>query len=330
MESHKLVRVQGIKKYFPATGDWFARLFDRRMIQAVDDVSFAIDRGTTLGLVGESGSGKTTVGRIITKLLHPTAGEIIYNGRDLARLHGEELKRMRKKIQMIFQDPSTSLNQRKTVGQIIGEPLKVQLKGSREQVGKKLVMAMERGGIPRRFLNRFPHELSGGQRQRVGIARALALEPDFIVCDEPVTALDVSIQAQILNLLQQLQDELDLTFLFIAHDLSVVKHVSTNVAVMYLGKVVELSVCEDLFTRPRHPYTRALLAAVPRPDPRARKRLILKGEIPSPIAPPSGCRFHPRCPEIIGAICREKEPELHYFDDGSYVMCHLYSEGREG
>jgi len=320
-----LVEVIGLRKYFPARGDWFAQLFDRRKIKAVDGVSFSISKGITLGLVGESGSGKTTTGRLIARLTSPTAGQIKYRGQDIATLEGKELKALRRRVQMIFQDPSSSLNRRKTAGQMISEPLRIHNLVPKQARESRLVELMGMVGLSRHFLNRYPHEMSGGQRQRVGIARALAVEPEFIVCDEPVTALDVSIQAQILNLLMDLQDKLNLTYLFIAHDLSVVKHVSDQIAVMYLGKIVEIADKRALFSDPKHPYTRALLGAIPRPDPRAGKRMVLHGEVPSPIDPPSGCRFHPRCPERIGDICREKEPDMIILPDGTHVACHLYS-----
>ena len=323
-EDTPLVEITGLKKYFPAQGDWFARLFDRRQIKAVDGVSFSIPMGTTLGLVGESGSGKTTTGRLIARLTQPTAGQIRYKGEDTAPLEGKDLKGLRRSVQMIFQDPSSSLNRRKTVGQMISEPLRIHNLVPKQARESRLVELMGMVGLSRHFLNRYPHEMSGGQRKRVGIGRALAVEPEFIVCDEPVTALDVSIQAQILNLLMDLQDELDLTYLFIAHDLSVVKHVSERIAVMYLGKIVEIAVKKTLFSNPRHPYTRALLGAIPKPDPRAGKRLVLHGEVPSPINPPSGCRFHPRCPERIGDICSEQDPEVVTLLDGTHVACHLY------
>jgi len=326
----RLVEVIGLRKYFPARGDWFAQLFDRRQIKAVDGVSFSIPTGTTLGLVGESGSGKTTTGRLIARLTQPTAGQIRYRGKNIAPLSGKQLKGLRRSVQMIFQDPSSSLNRRKTAGQMVSEPLRIHKLVSKQAVESRLAELMAMVGLSRHFLNRYPHELSGGQRQRVGIARALAVEPEFIICDEPVTALDVSIQAQILNLLMDLQDELDLTYLFIAHDLSVVKHVSDRVAVMYLGKIVEIADKKTLFSDPRHPYTRALLGAIPKPNPRAGKRMILHGEVPSPIDPPAGCRFHPRCPERIGDICSEKEPDVITLPDGTHVACHLYSgEERE-
>jgi len=320
-----LVQVIGLQKYFPARGDWFAQLFDRRQIKAVDDVSFSIDRGTTLGLVGESGSGKTTTGRLIARLTPPTSGEVRYEGADIAPLKGKELKALRRSVQMIFQDPSSSLNRRKTAGQIVQEPLRIHKLVPKQDMEQGLRDLMGKVGLSPAFLNRYPHEMSGGQRQRVGIARALAVEPEFIICDEPVTALDVSIQAQILNLLMDLQDHLGLTFLFIAHDLSVVRHVSERVAVMYLGKIVEVAETDALFTEARHPYTRALLGAIPKPDPRAEPRKVLHGEVPSPIDPPSGCRFHPRCNEYIGDICQRDDPPVITLPGGTSVACHLYA-----
>ncbi|NOX44306.1 MAG: ATP-binding cassette domain-containing protein [Caldiserica bacterium] len=322
-----LLSVRDLVKHFPAAGDWFAQIFDRRVVRAVDGIGFEIDRGTTLGLVGESGSGKTTTGRIIVRLIEPTRGEILFDGIDLLKLRGKALKAMRRRIQMIFQDPASSLNPRKTVGQIVAEPLRVHGMVRGKELERRLVRTLELAGLSSRFLNRYPHELSGGQRQRVGIARALAVGPEFIVCDEPVTALDVSIQAQILNLLMDLQDELSLTYLFIAHDLSVVRHVSDRVAVMYLGKIVEIGEVDAIFSAPKHPYTQALLAAVPRPDPAAPPRKVLRGEVPSPIDPPSGCRFHPRCERYMGDICKRNEPVLAAVDGGTEVACHLYSRG---
>lgn len=324
MDSQVLLDVKALKKYFPAGGDWFAQMFDRRKIKAVDGIDFTIPKGSTLGLVGESGSGKTTTGRVIARLIEPTAGQVRYADKDLAKVRGRQLKKMRRSIQMIFQDPSSSLNRRKTAGQIVSEPLRIHKLVSKADLEARLVKVIELAGLSRRFLNRYPHEMSGGQRQRVGIARALVVEPEFIICDEPVTALDVSIQAQILNLLMDLQDELHLTYLFIAHDLSVVKHVSDRVAVMYVGKIVETADADTLFSDPKHPYTRALLAAIPKPDPKAAKRKVLHGEVPSPINPPSGCRFHPRCPELMGKVCREEEPKETAITNGTYVACHLH------
>lgn len=321
-----LLQVSDLKKHFPAGGDWFAQMFDRRTIKAVDGVSFSLPKGSTLGLVGESGSGKSTLGKVIVRLLKPTQGEVAFQGQNLTGLRGKRLKQIRNHIQMIFQDPSSSLNRRKTAAQIVSEPLLVQGEArTRKEHKEKVIRVMARSGLSKRFANRYPHEMSGGQRQRVGIARALAIDPQFIICDEPVTALDVSIQAQILNLLMDLQQELHLTYLFIAHDLSVVRHVSDRVAVMYLGQIMEIATSRELFRDPKHPYTRALLAAIPQPDPNLRERMVLKGEVPSPISPPSGCCFHPRCPEMLGDICRQVQPHVTLFPDGTQVQCHLYS-----
>ncbi|MCF7875697.1 ABC transporter ATP-binding protein [Candidatus Bipolaricaulota bacterium] len=320
----ELLRISNLKKYFPASGDWFAQMFDKRQVKAVDGVNLNIPTGDTLGLVGESGSGKTTTGQVIVRLLDPTEGKIEYKSQDITELTGKRLKNLRQEIQMIFQDPSSSLNRRKTVGQMVSEPLKIHNIVGRDKLEEKLGEVVESAGLSKRFLNRYPHEMSGGQRQRVGIARALAVDPEFIVCDEPVTALDVSIQAQILNLLMNLQKEYNLTYLFIAHDLSVVKHVSDRIAVMYLGNIMEVSDSEILFDNPKHPYTQALLAAVPKADPKSPPREVLKGEIPSPIDPPSGCPFHPRCSSKIGEICEEKNPEQITVGDNSLVSCHLY------
>lgn len=321
-----LIEIKGLKKYFPASSDWFAQTFDHRKIKAVDGINLTISKGSILSLVGESGSGKTTTGRVIARLTEPTSGQVMYRGKDITSLRGKSLKEMRRSIQMIFQDPSSSLNRRKTVGQIVSQALFIQRLVDKKCLEERLTELMQLVGLSRRFLNLYPHEMSGGQRQRVGIARALAVDPEFIICDEPVTALDVSIQAQIINLLLELQDEFNLTLLFIAHDLGVVKYVSDRVAVMYLGKIVEIADSKLLFSDPKHPYTRALLAAVPKPNPKAEKRKILHGEVPNPINPPSGCCFHPRCPEMVGEICRKKEPEEVILPDGSHVYCHLYSD----
>jgi len=327
VDNHALLEVRHLKTVFPAGGDWFAQMFDHRKIRAVDDISFNILKGQTLGLVGESGSGKTTTGRVIARLTEPTSGQVIYDGIDLTMLRGKDLKRMRRRFQMIFQDPSSSLNRRKTAGQIVSEPLHIHRITDAKGMNDKISEVMEMAGLSRRFVNRFPHEMSGGQRQRVGIARALAADPEFIICDEPVTALDVSIQAQILNLLMSLQEKLGLTYLFIAHDLSVVKHVSDRVAVMYLGKLVEIAETSALFDRPKHPYTQALLAAIPKPDPKAPLRKALYGEVPSPINPPSGCQFHPRCPQFIGEVCRTVPPPEVTVEIDTRVSCHLYGNG---
>lgn len=325
MNNQAIINVEGLKKYFPATSDWFAQIFDRRVVKAVDGIDFNIKEGKTLGLVGESGSGKTTTGRCIIQLTEPTEGKATYRGVDLTTLNGKALKEIRRHIQMIFQDPSSSLNRRKTAGQIVSEPLQIHHLATKATLKDRVIEVLNMSGLSGRFLNRYPHELSGGQRQRVGIARALAVEPEFLICDEPVTALDVSIQAQILNLLMNLQEELELTYLFIAHDLGVVKQVSDRIAVMYLGKIMEISEKTVLFNNPKHPYTKALLDAVPIPDPKSRRRRVLKGEVPNPMNPPSGCRFHPRCSEKVGEICSRKKPPEMPLPDGSLVKCHLYS-----
>ncbi|MBI3913464.1 MAG: dipeptide ABC transporter ATP-binding protein [Chloroflexi bacterium] len=319
-----LVEVRGLKKYFPITqGIIIQRKVDD--VKAVDGLDFSIQRGETLGLVGESGCGKSTTGRTILQLYRPTEGEVFFEGKDLARLKGEELRRMRRHMQMIFQDPYASLNPRMTVGDIIGEPLEVHNiakgKEKKEQVQELLQVV----GLNPYFVNRYPHEFSGGQRQRIGIARALAVRPDFIVCDEPISALDVSIQAQIINLLEELQEKFHLTYLFIAHDLSVVRHISDRIAVMYLGKIVELTDRTALYQNPLHPYTKALLSAIPIPDPiieEKRERIILTGDVPSPVHPPSGCRFHTRCPLAID-ICKRVDPEFREVGAQHWVACHV-------
>ncbi len=319
-----LLRVENLVKWFPITrGIIFTRTIG--YVHAVDSVSFEIRRGETLGLVGESGCGKSTVGRTILQLHRPTRGRVIFDGVDLTQLKGGKLRRMRRRMQIIFQDPYASLNPRMTVGQIIAEPLEIhgiaRGKEARERVEELLCLV----GLNPVFADRYPHEFSGGQRQRIGIARALALQPDFIVCDEPISALDVSIQAQIVNLLQELQERFHLTYLFIAHDLAMVRHISDRVAVMYLGKIVELADRIELYENPLHPYTQALLSAVPVPDPAVearRQRIILRGEVPSPVNPPSGCRFHPRCP-IAQEICKRVEPEWREVRPGHWAACHL-------
>jgi oligopeptide transport system ATP-binding protein len=320
-----LIQVQGLKKYFPITR---GVLFQRQVgaVRAVDDVSFDIYRGETLGLVGESGCGKTTTGRTLLQLYRPTAGKVLYEGVDLAQAKGKDLRNKRRSIQMIFQDPYASLNPRWTVSRIIGEPLQVHRIApnirDRERIVEQL---METVGLNSCHMNRYPHEFSGGQRQRIGVARALASNPEFLVCDEPISALDVSIQAQIVNLLEDLQDRLGLTYLFIAHDLSMVRHICDRVAVMYLGVIVEMAACNELYDHPLHPYTTALLSAVPIPDPkltRARQRIILTGDVPSPANPPSGCRFHPRCPIAVDRCSREV-PKWREISSGHWVACHL-------
>ncbi|CAA9256980.1 MAG: Oligopeptide transport ATP-binding protein OppF [uncultured Chloroflexi bacterium] len=319
-----LLDVRDLVMHFPLTQ---GILFQRKVgaVRAVDGISFQIKKGETLGLVGESGCGKSTTGRAILQLYKPTAGEVHFEGQDLTRLKGEQMRRMRRKVQMIFQDPYASLNPRMTVGSIIGEPLDIHglAKGREKQQRVQELLTVV--GLNPYFANRYPHEFSGGQRQRIGIARALAVNPSFIVCDEPISALDVSIQAQIVNLLEELQDEFGLTYLFIAHDLSVVRHISDRIAVMYLGKIVELADRNELYRQPLHPYTKALLSAVPIPDPlieRKRERIILTGDVPSPVNPPSGCRFHTRCP-IADSICSQQEPEFREVTPGHWAACHF-------
>lgn len=320
MQDETILEVRNLKKYFPITKGF---IFQRQVgaVKAVDGVSFTIRRGETLGLVGESGCGKTTTGRVILRLQEPTAGEVIFEGRNVFALNKEELRRMRRDMQIIFQDPYSSLNPRMTVGDIVGEPLEIHnIARGREKL-RRVQELLEVVGLSPYHVNRYPHEFSGGQRQRIGIARALALNPKLIICDEPVSALDVSIQAQILNLLEDLQKEFKLTYLFIAHDLSVVRHISDRVAVMYLGKIVELAPTEQLFENPQHPYTEALLSAVPIPDPEVkRERIILPGDVPSPVNPPPGCRFHTRC-LYAEERCRLEEPPLEEVAPGHFAAC---------
>ncbi|MFO7740741.1 MAG: ATP-binding cassette domain-containing protein [Anaerolineae bacterium] len=321
-----VVRVKDLKKYFPARAGLLGR--QRGPVKAVDGVSFDIRRGETLGLVGESGCGKTTTGRSILHLVRPTSGEVMLEGQTLGNLDPEGLRRLRPKMQMIFQDPYASLNPRHSVGKIIGEPLVIHgVTGGRE-LAARVSELLELVGMDPAYARRFPHEFSGGQRQRIGIARALSLNPSFIVCDEPVSSLDVSIQAQVVNLMQDLQQQLGVAYLFIAHDLSMVKHISHRIAVMYLGRIVELTDRNTLFEDPLHPYTQSLGSAVPIPDPkleRRRQRFILEGEPPSPVNPPSGCVFHPRCPLSVD-VCTTRVPELREVRPGHYVACHLVDE----
>jgi oligopeptide transport system ATP-binding protein len=332
MTDHKtpetLIEVKDLKMYFPVTKGIVLR---RKIgdVKAVDGLTFSIRKGETLGLVGESGCGKSTTGRALIQLYKPTTGEVIFHGTDLTKLPPEQMRQMRRKVQMIFQDPYASLNPRMTVGDIIAEPIIVHnLRKGKEAVRERVQELLKLVGLNPYFINRYPHEFSGGQRQRIGIARALAVEPEFVVCDEPVSALDVSIQAQILNLLEDLQNQLGLTYLFIAHGLAAVKHISDRVAVMYLGKIVEIAAGAQLYHTPTHPYTQALLSAVPIPDPdleRTRARIILTGDVPSPLNPPSGCRFHTRCP-IATEQCKQEEPELKDIGGGHMVSCHRSSE----
>jgi len=316
-----LLEVRNLKKYFPIKTGILSRTIGD--VRAVDGVTLTLERGETLGLVGESGCGKTTVGRSILRLIEPTSGQVTFNGQDLLELNREELRQMRASFQIIFQDPFSSLNPRMNVGQIIAEPIKNHLKESRAEIRNRVAYLMEKVGLHPEQMSRYPHEFSGGQRQRIGIARALALNPMAIICDEPVSALDVSIQAQVINLLVQLQEEMDLSYLFIAHDLRVVEHISDRVAVMYLGRIVELATDRELYQNPQHPYTQALMSAVPVPDPGIRKqRILLEGDVPSPLNHPSGCAFPTRCAERDEA-CTHEEPTLRDLGDGHWVSCHL-------
>jgi oligopeptide transport system ATP-binding protein len=318
-----LLQVEDLTMHFPIYRGVIRRQVGA--VRAVDGVSFEVKRGETLGLVGESGCGKSTTGRAILQLYKPTAGRVHFDGADLIALKGEKLRRMRRKMQMIFQDPYASLNPRMTVGQIVGEPLMVHNAATATEIEARVQHLLELVNLNPSFANRYPHEFSGGQRQRIGVARALALQPSFIICDEPISALDVSIQAQVVNLLEELQEQFNLTYLFIAHDLSMVRHISDRVAVMYLGVIVELATRDAIYQNPLHPYTQALLSAVPIPDPVAdakRQRTILKGDVPSPANPPSGCRFRTRCP-IAEAICAEKRPEFRELKPGHFAACHF-------
>lgn len=316
-----LVEVKNLKKYFPVTKGFFGR--KKSFVKAVDDVSFTIKKGETLGLVGESGCGKSTTGRMLMRLIDPTEGQIWFEGKEISNLNDNQIRNTRKDFQMVFQDPYASLNPRMKVGEIIAEPLIVHGVEKEKRIAR-VEELLEVVGLSSYHSDRYPHEFSGGQRQRIGIARALAVNPKLIIADEPVSALDVSIQSQILNLLKDLQEEFDLTYLFIAHDLSVVEHISDRVGVMYLGKIVELADKNSLYNNPLHPYTKALLSAVPVPNPRIkRERIILKGDIPSPSNPPSGCTFHTRCP-IAMEKCKKSVPVLTELSEGHYVSCHLY------
>jgi oligopeptide transport system ATP-binding protein len=323
-DNNVLLRVRNLVKYFPITQ---GIIFQKQVgaVHAVDDVSFDVIKGETLGLVGESGCGKSTTGRTVLQLYRPTSGSVIFDGVDLVDTKGEELRRMRRKMQMIFQDPYASLNPRMTIGEIVGEPLVVHKVATTKEIEERVGSLLELVGLNPAFATRYPHEFSGGQRQRIGVARALSLQPSFIVCDEPISALDVSIQAQVVNLLEDLQKQFNLTYLFIAHDLSMVRHISNRVAVMYLGAIVELASRDELYLKPLHPYTQALLSAVPIPDPIAdskRRRVILEGDVPSPVNPPSGCRFRTRCP-IAESICAEEKPAFRELLPGHFVACHF-------
>ncbi len=311
MNDNKLLEVKNLKKYFNLRSGFLSQRLSAS-VKAIDDISFSINKGETFGLVGESGCGKSTTARVILRLTNPTGGEVIYNNINIFKISNREMFKVRREIQIIFQDPYASLSPRMTVGDIISEPYEIHSIGNRQERAKKIKNLLNVVGLNPEHINRYPHEFSSGQRQRVGIARALALTPKIILCDEPVSALDVSVQAQILNLMSSLQEEFDLTYLFIAHDLSVVRHVSDRVGVMYLGKIVEIANSENLYKKPLHPYTMGLLSAILIPDPqleRKRKRIILQGDVPSPINPPGGCRFHPRCPNAE-EICSIEEPQL--------------------
>jgi oligopeptide transport system ATP-binding protein len=324
MSEPPLLRVENLTKNFEIGGGLFAR---GQVVHAVDGVSFEIGKGETLGLVGESGSGKSTTGRCVLRLIEPTSGAVTFSERDVVAMNSGALRALRRDIQIIFQDPFASLNPRMTVGAIIGEALTIHgLARTKAEFSERVVELLEIVGLQGDHIRRFPHEFSGGQRQRIGIARALAVEPKLIVCDEPVSALDVSIQAQVINLLEDLQQQFGIAYLFIAHDLSVVEHISDRVAVMYLGRIVEVASARDLYASPRHPYTEALLSAVPVTDPAARRqRIVLQGEVPSPIDPPTGCHFHTRCPIRQLPLCSTKIPELKETASGHKVACHLRS-----
>jgi oligopeptide/dipeptide ABC transporter ATP-binding protein len=327
MEENIVLQVNNLKKYFPITSG-FIRQKKVADVKAVDGVSLYIRQGETLGLVGESGCGKTTLGKCVLQLYRPTSGEVIYKGHDLAKLSENELRPFRRKIQVVFQDPYDSLNPRFTASDIIGEPLVIQGIKDGKSHRERIADIMQTVGLAPYMAERYPHEFSGGQRQRLGVARALILQPDFIVCDEPLSALDVSIQAQVVNLLDDLQDKFGIAYLFISHDLSVVRHISDRVAIMYLGKIMELANCDEFYRQPLHPYTQALLSAVPLPDPTAEEKrpvFLLQGEVPSPINPPSGCVFHPRCPRVFND-CRSIVPQLKPVSSRHEVACLLYRE----
>ena len=322
-----LIEIRNLKKYFPVRGGIFSRVTD--WVKAVDDVSFTVYAGETLGLVGESGCGKTTAGRALLRLIEPSAGSIQFEGRDITGMGALELRALRARMQIIFQDPYSSLNPRMTVGNIVGEALKVHGLARGAKLDRRVAEILDHVGLSASYRSRYPHEFSGGQRQRIGIARALALGPKFIVCDEPVSALDVSIQAQIINLLRDLQTEYGLAYLLISHDLNVVQHIADRVAVMYLGRIVEIATVKDLFASPKHPYTQALISANPVPDPTVAYEVkLVEGDVPSALRPPAGCHFHPRCPHVM-PVCREQYPGVSQFGNGHETRCFLYSTPAE-
>ncbi len=324
-QEDSILEVSHLKKYFPVKGGFFGGVTGE--VKAVDDVSFCIKRGSTMGLVGESGCGKSTTGRTILRLIEKTSGTVLFNGEDVSQADKKKLRELRTKMQIIFQDPYSSLSPRLPVGEIIGEAVRQHNLVPKEQYNDYITQVMLNCGLQEYHKDRYPHEFSGGQRQRICIARALALKPEFIVCDEPVSALDVSIQAQIINLLKELQEKMNLTYLFISHDLSVVEHISDTIGVMYLGGLVETGETEDIFSNPLHPYTRALFSAIPMPDPDMKiNRTILEGDIPSPANPPKGCKFHTRCKDCM-AVCKEVAPEERDVGNGHMVRCHLYDQG---
>jgi peptide/nickel transport system ATP-binding protein len=330
-DGRTLLELDDVRVWFPIRS---GIVLDRHVgdVKAVDGVTMTIERGETLGLVGESGCGKSTLGRTILRLYRPTSGRIVFDGRDITKASDRDMREVRRQMQMVFQDPYASLNPRHSVGRIVGEPLRVHGVASRKEVASRVGEILEVVGLPADAGDRFPHEFSGGQRQRIGLARALALNPELVVCDEPVSALDVSIQAQIINLMEKLQRELGLTYLFIAHDLAVVRHISTRIAVMYLGKIVEVAPADDLYDNPLHPYTITLLSAIPIPDPeveRQRQAIRVEGDLPSPANPPSACRFHTRCPFVQPSRCADEEPRLRSVE-GHLVACHYAEDIKEG
>lgn len=331
MSKGKLLEVKNLKKFFPVRMGFFRTIVSKKelYVHAVEDVSFTVDKQEIFALAGESGSGKTTTGRLLLRLIEPTDGRIYFDGKEITNISEREMKPIRRKMQVVFQDPYESLNPRMTIDTIVSEPLRVQGFHEQKFIEEKVAKALENVELipPDEYLFRFPHELSGGQRQRVAVARALVLDPEFIVADEPVSMLDVSIRAEILNLMVSLQERFGTSFLYITHDLALARHICNRIAVMYLGKIMEMGTVDDVIQEPLHPYTRSLIAAVPVPDPTsARAEVVIRGEIPSPVNPPSGCRFHTRCPNMIGDICRTKEPPLVDTGSGRVVACHLFGE----